>query len=97
MLWWHAELLTVPACLVDAEDSSELRHAIETLPLARVRAPLSLVDALFRRSEPYTARRALAVLDDALAASTAPLAAIVARLTMLAAHPDPLLRREALQ
>ncbi|MFO0650398.1 MAG: HEAT repeat domain-containing protein [Polyangiales bacterium] len=80
-----------------APASAELRHAVETLPASRLDAPLPMVDALLRRSEPYCARRALALLDEALAASTAPAESVAERLASLAAHPDHELRGEALR
>ncbi|MFO0610135.1 MAG: HEAT repeat domain-containing protein [Polyangiales bacterium] len=95
--WWHVELLHDPGALADAPASGELRHAVETLPASRVDAPLPLVDALLRRPEPYCARRALALLDDALTAATAPAEPVAERLAALAAHPDPELRNEALR
>lgn len=95
--WRRLELLVDPGALVDEPDSAELRHAVETIPASRVDAPLPLVDALLRRSEPFCARRALALLDDALTAGTAPADSVAERLAALAAHPDPDLRREALR
>jgi len=95
--WWHAELLTEPASLDDVAPSRELLHAVATVPTAGLDAPLPLADALLRRPEPACAARALALLDEALAASSVPLDALHARLCALAERPDLPLRASALQ
>jgi HEAT repeat protein len=94
--WWHAELLTTPDVLDALAPSPELRHAVATLPTARLDAPLPLLDALLRHPEPACPTRALGLLDEAIANSTLPLDAVHERLCALAAHPDLSLRAAAL-